>query len=893
MRKEVIPCFLGVVILLGACAVLAEETGKINEAVYEKLNETKETKVIIEVAEGNSLQMSERNIMNVENELEKPIVRSENFIVANISAEELSVLNKSKFVERIDPSLRLYASLQDSKEVVNAKNASMARINGINLTGIGETVCIIDSGIDFSHPSLIGKNKTCVIDCYEKSCVEDCGLGDDNGHGTHVAGIAASEAGIAPGMALIGLKILNSAGASSDSGAVDLKNAVDWCVVNSAAYNISVISMSLGTSETYSSNCDESYWSSLTSSINEAIGKNISVVASTGNSNTNRKTNAIVAPACIENVTSVSATNKDDSISSYGHYSNFTDFFAPGTSINSTYNTGGYATASGTSMSAPHASAAFALIKQFYRLQNSSVMTPWNIERNLKTKGKNITTVPGFNISRIDIFDTMIYLDGIKPSVGLVMPLNNAWNLDGNVTFRCNATDLYFKNATFYLWNSTSLYNTSSGNTTGGYHLLEINQSNLPVDYYKWNCLFQDENRNSGFASANFSLNVWGVNVELESPSSIAYIKNNFSNFSCRAQSEVRYSLKNVTFYLWNASTLKYNETRNATGWDNTTIFNYSLGDEGNYHWNCLAYNNASNYSWAESNRSLEYDLSLPSVNLSFPAEGYSATTGVFSFGFNVSDRIGVANCSLVLDGAIVATNLTISNNTANTLAYEISVGSHIWSVNCSDLAGNVGNSSLRSVSSTPAPQVVSTGGGGGGGGGGSSQMTFYASESDMGSSYKKELSKSEGISFTLGAKKERHEITVREIKENYAVFVIQSEPINVTLYIGQETKLNLTSDKYYDLYIKLEGARNSKVNVTIKEISEIIPVQPPAGLLYAHNESENMTGFGHNEMRKEFLTERKMIIILGAGFAIFVGIFIGILIEHRKSKVYNRKKGV
>ena len=70
---------------------------------------------------------------------------------------------------------------------------------------------------------------------------------DDHGHGTHVAGIVAGTGegntamrGVAPGAALVGLKVLNSAGSGSLS---DVAAAVDWAVTNRDTYNIKVISM--------------------------------------------------------------------------------------------------------------------------------------------------------------------------------------------------------------------------------------------------------------------------------------------------------------------------------------------------------------------------------------------------------------------------------------------------------------------------------------------------------------------------------------------------------------------------------------------------------------------------------------------------------------------------
>ena len=127
---------------------------------------------------------------------------------------------------------------------------------------------------------------SCLIDCYNKACVEDCSVYDDNGHGTHVAGIVAANGiirGIAPDAKLIGVKILDLNGNGHITNAVsDLRNAINWCVQNRNSYNISVITMSLGTDELFNDYCDGEILS-WTSAINNATLFNISIAVATGN----------------------------------------------------------------------------------------------------------------------------------------------------------------------------------------------------------------------------------------------------------------------------------------------------------------------------------------------------------------------------------------------------------------------------------------------------------------------------------------------------------------------------------------------------------------------------------------------------------------------------------
>jgi serine protease AprX len=104
-------------------------------------------------------------------------------------------------------------------------------------------IAIIDTGIDASHVDLDGGKVIAWQDWVGGRTTPY----DDHGHGSHVAGIVAGTGegnaaftGVAPGAALIGLKVLNSAGSGSLS---NVAAAVDWAVAHKDEYNIRVISM--------------------------------------------------------------------------------------------------------------------------------------------------------------------------------------------------------------------------------------------------------------------------------------------------------------------------------------------------------------------------------------------------------------------------------------------------------------------------------------------------------------------------------------------------------------------------------------------------------------------------------------------------------------------------
>ncbi len=233
----------------------------------------------------------------------------------------------------------------DTMKVVEAWNASK---------GEGVTVAVIDSGIDFEHPDLkdniIGHVSTM-----------DAGNGyDDNGHGTHCAGIIAAVAdngigvsGIAPKANIYSVKVLGANGAGKTSDIIQgVKAATDQ--------NVDIISMSLG------GIC----WDSLyQKAVDNAVGKGIVVIAASGNESTSQKS----YPAAYNNVISVAATDPDNSLTNFSNYGTWVDIAAPGWNILSTLPTDftvpdceyvekGYGYMSGTSMACPAVAGTVALM---------------------------------------------------------------------------------------------------------------------------------------------------------------------------------------------------------------------------------------------------------------------------------------------------------------------------------------------------------------------------------------------------------------------------------------------------------------------------------------------------------------------------------------------------
>ncbi|MBT1700998.1 S8 family serine peptidase [Fulvivirgaceae bacterium PWU4] len=207
--------------------------------------------------------------------------------------------------------------------------------------GTGKTAWIMDTGIDFDHPDLT------VDQSRSRAFVDgETSADDDNGHGTHVAGIIGAKnntigtLGVASGATLVALKILDDHGDGRLSTAL---KALTYVRSNAKAGDVVNISMGL-----------EEVSEILETEIRGVANKGIFVAIAAGNRST---TASSFSPGRtngknIYTVTAVDSLNHFASFSNYGN--DAVDFAAPGVRIVSTYRNGQYAILSGTSMATPH-----------------------------------------------------------------------------------------------------------------------------------------------------------------------------------------------------------------------------------------------------------------------------------------------------------------------------------------------------------------------------------------------------------------------------------------------------------------------------------------------------------------------------------------------------------
>ncbi|KQC05351.1 MAG: hypothetical protein APR55_05825, partial [Methanolinea sp. SDB] len=261
-----------------------------------------------------------------------------------------------------DPAFLLQWGLRNTGETYGLPSADIHAVSAWNISTGDPTVLIAipDTGIDLSHPDLAGNIWINALEI-PGNCIDDDSNGyiddargwdfiqgdpdpsDDNGHGTHVAGIAGAVgnnglgiAGVMWNTRILPLKVISADGYGYESDAIE---AILYAK-NAGADIISISWGSYGESQ------------ALKDAIDSYPGL---VVCAAGNSGQDNDAYPVY-PASYSsgNIISVTATNENDEIASFANYGmQSVDIAAPGVGIYSTIPGSGYETRSGTSMAAP------------------------------------------------------------------------------------------------------------------------------------------------------------------------------------------------------------------------------------------------------------------------------------------------------------------------------------------------------------------------------------------------------------------------------------------------------------------------------------------------------------------------------------------------------------
>jgi subtilisin family serine protease len=352
-----------------------------------------------------------------------------NYLTLTLTQENLNkILDSNHNIKAIHKNYELKPTLAESSPLIQAPQTHRLRYFNQQITGHGQTIAIVDTGIDYTHPDLGGCiGPQCkVIGGYDFYNYDNDPM-DNNGHGTHIAGIAAAKGqitGIAPDAKLLAIRVCGGA----YPGRCYFNDILSGLNYIAALNNPNItVSMSIGDGGEYNTQSCPRY---IDQAIQTLQNQNIQIISSSGNEGHGT---GISYPACNPNIISVGATydaniggrtysgtctdqtTNTDKVTCYSNSANNLDLVAPGSLITSTRRLGGRITYEGTSMATPHVSATIALLKQIKpTITKQEILTILQQTGTPTTDQKN-----GLTFKRINIKDAILtaieYLAACNP----------------------------------------------------------------------------------------------------------------------------------------------------------------------------------------------------------------------------------------------------------------------------------------------------------------------------------------------------------------------------------------------------------------------------------------------------------------------------------------------
>jgi hypothetical protein len=415
----------------GPVSVYSEEVpvGKIGSEVVDMVSFTGEAAVIIALKEPMSLEGGWEKLLAADGleHLKAEIVAIQEEVLSALGPGDFTLMYRYRTVSGMAGTIRqtalmileghpgvmsvtidreIQALLAESVPLINADD-----VHDLCYTGAGIAVGVLDTGIDTDHPDLSD-------DITGQKCFGTCPGGqdsaeDDEGHGTHVAGIITSRGtiaplGVAPDTEIVAVKVLDSDGQGNLS---DLIAGLDW--INYERRDVKVVNMSLGTLTLFTGMCD-SFEPLLSDAINALNDRGTVLFAASGNS---ASSTGISMPACMENAHAIGAVydadvgpkswgvcsdfaTEADRIACFSNSNRLVDVLAPGSMTTSTRMGGGKVTMSGTSMATPHAAAVAALM-----LDKDETLSPDAIISGMQLTGISIRDKRNsLTFSRVDAY---------------------------------------------------------------------------------------------------------------------------------------------------------------------------------------------------------------------------------------------------------------------------------------------------------------------------------------------------------------------------------------------------------------------------------------------------------------------------------------------------------
>jgi type VI secretion system secreted protein VgrG len=292
-----------------------------------------------------------------------------------------------------------------------------------NVDGTGQTVAVIDTGVDYNDVALgaglgAGHKVVAGVDF----------TGSPNGvlptwyHGTSVAGLIAgnssSYSGVAPGADIVALRVF---GDNNQGSFGEIAQALDWVIQNHSAYNITAVNLSVTDGGNYTSNefaNDGGVGQEITQAVDQLDAMNIPVVMAAGNS-FDGKTQGIGFPAIVPDVISVTSTDANDKLASDAQRlgtaqggASAVKIAAPGVGITGLGANNSTSAQDGTSFATPLVTGSIVLLQEMYEKAFNTLPTVAQLQQWLQQGAVPVhDSVTGVNVGRLDVLNSAQILE--------------------------------------------------------------------------------------------------------------------------------------------------------------------------------------------------------------------------------------------------------------------------------------------------------------------------------------------------------------------------------------------------------------------------------------------------------------------------------------------------
>lgn len=359
------------------------------------------------------------------------------FLGAAISTntELIEAISQLPYVKKIHNDDEIHLDIDESVQIIEADQVWI----DYGLYGDSIVVGILDTGIDYMHPALgggIGDGYK-VIGGYNFYYNNDFVM-DENGHGTHVAGIVAANGsdikGVAPHALLYCLKVFDEYGFTFSSKIVAaIEASIDPNNDGDYSDKLDVVNISLG-----KSSGSPSDWVCV--AVENATNFGVVFCISAGN-NGEEGTQSIGTPGTALSAITVGASDKNDQRAPFssigpnnGVFSIKPDILAPGVDIYSTFLDNSYTHKSGTSMAAPHVAGVCALLKQLHPEWNPSQLKS-AILLSAEDIGDEVLKQGSGRLNALKAMDLNVLIEPAQLNFGIIDPVVQIYTVFDTLKF--------------------------------------------------------------------------------------------------------------------------------------------------------------------------------------------------------------------------------------------------------------------------------------------------------------------------------------------------------------------------------------------------------------------------------------------------------------------------